>query len=195
MSQISTLAEIVATRERLRSEAIARLGLEKLREWMRSEDMEVLGCVYHTIGDRRYDSRIEPALSADERDLFLKRYFTRCFREDPKGQWCNSRYSAGWDLVGWLTALWKESKADPKSQSFLAGWKEWLRTLYLEGDEPLRECLTNATLEHLFETGGIAKYFSDWKDEVPLSEAYVRAMDWSKRGGRSPLGGSRRSAG
>jgi hypothetical protein len=64
----------------------------------------------------------------------------------------------------------------------------WPANPYVSGDDKLRQCLVVATLEHLFENREIAKFFSDWKNQEILADAYERAIKWSRRGGRTPLG-------
>lgn len=180
MTSAQHLEEILAERER--SSPISR---HKVLEWMSSHDQEALGALYHSITDGRFSSRIEPALSSDAYHSFARAYFGRCLREDPNGKWTNSRYSAGWDLVGWIAGLWKDRNAQDAA---LAEWKRWLAELYRQGDAELRTCLVTATLEHLFELPGMPNYFADWKADPSLADAHAQAMEWAHRGGESPLG-------
>jgi hypothetical protein len=124
-------------------------------------------------------------LSFEDYQSFAREYFGRCLREDPKGAWINSRYSAGWDLVGWIASLWKDKSAHKVA---LDEWKSWLADMYKQGDADLRTCLVTATLEHLFEQRGMAKYFADWKADPILAEAHAQAVEWVSHGGESPLG-------
>lgn len=71
------------------------------RQWMACEDIEVLGFVYSKLDDHRF--RIEPELSLDEYLRFVRHYYERCLVENPDGEWSDSRYSAGWDLVNVLS--------------------------------------------------------------------------------------------
>jgi len=180
------LQEIIAA-----SEAVARgdaaIAGSRVRDWMRSGELEALGALYHLLmaGQRR--PQIEPPLEFDDYHQFLMRYYERCIREDPKSKWADSRYSAGWDLVNWLTSVWKEGRTEAFSE-----WKRWLEDLYKSGDSDVRECLVNATLEHLFENRRLAKEFSGWKDDPLLGDAYRAALEWSARGGESPLGSGKR---
>src|SRR6266498_4133526 len=74
------------------------------RQWMPSADIEILGFTYHLIGDHRF--RVQPELSLDEYLKFVRHYYERCFMESPDGEWSDSRYSAGWDLVNVLAFQW-----------------------------------------------------------------------------------------
>lgn len=180
MKSAEHLAEILAEREET-----GRIPNSKAQEWMNADDPEALGALYHLLFDRRFTARIDPPLTFEDYQSFARAYFGRCLREDPKGAWVDSRYSAGWDLVGWIASLWKNREVH---EAALADWKRWLAELYKGGDEDLRTCLVTATLEHLFEQPGLPEFFAEWKEDPLLAEAYGQAMEWVDHGGRSPLG-------
>jgi hypothetical protein len=69
----------------------------KFREWMSSDDIEVLGFLFSMTGDPRI--KIEPQLTTREYLDFVKHYSERCFIENPDGEWSDSRYSAGGILL------------------------------------------------------------------------------------------------
>lgn len=176
----SDLDEVVAARNDARP-----IGREHVLRWMRSQDLEALGALYHSITDRRFEPRITPGFSMEEYQGFARHYFGRCLREDPVGQWCDSRYSAGHSLMIWLVDLTNHGDAGWRA---LREWKHWLGDLYRSSDEALRTALVTATLEHLFERPQLAKYFEDWRDDSTLRIAHDEAMEWVKRGGRTGLG-------
>ena len=153
------------------------------RLWMKSEDMEVLGYTYHLFGDRRL--RVDPELSLNEYLEFLRRYYERCFTENPDGKWSDSRYSAGWDLVNVLAFQWSDPRV-PKSA--MEDWKHWLANIYKRGSDEVRNCLVTATLEHLFEQGEFRRFFDDWLRDPILRKAYEEALEWYEGGGRTHLG-------
>lgn len=149
---------------------------------MKSDDIEVLGFVNAMIHDHRF--RIEPPIDISDYVAFVRLYYGRCFRESPEGKWSHGRYPAGWDIVKIFCSLWDEEEQPAK---LLAEFKKWLADLYRKGDSELRTCLETATLEHLFERRAIAKFFSDWKKDALLLQAYENAFLWVKGGGKSPL--------
>lgn len=153
------------------------------RRWMDSEDIEVLGFVYSTLGDRRL--RVEPELALEEYLKFVRHYYERCFFENPDGEWSDSRYSAGWDLVNVLAFQWDNPEVP---RSVMDDWKHWLADLYKRGSEEVRTCIINATLEHLLEKGSLRKFFADWVKDPVLRTAYEHAFLWYAGGGRTPLG-------
>lgn len=159
------------------------VALSDVQTWMDSTDIEILGFTSALIHDRRF--RIQPPLSLSEYIEFIKRYCGRCLRENPDGEWSDSRYSAGMDLVNIFAALWRDSTVP---RSVLTNLKNWLAQLYKEGDSALRTCIVNATLEHLFEQKDIREFFSDWQRDEVLSVAHQDASEWYKGGGTSPLG-------
>jgi len=159
------------------------VSLSDVHEWAKSSDIEILGFTHGLIHNGRF--RIEPALSLTEYKEFVKHYFERCLREDPQGEWSDSRYSAGGDLVNIFARLWRDSCAPRETLKEL---KVWLGDLYKEGDEKIRTCIVTATLEHLFEQKDIRLFFSDWKDDKVLAVAHREASEWYQGGGSTPLG-------
>jgi hypothetical protein len=155
------------------------------RRRMASDDMEVLDYTYHLLGDHRF--YVEPELSLDEYLEFVRRYYERCFLESPDGDWSDSRYSAGWDLVSVLAFQWNNPGV-PKS--VMEDWKQWLANIYKRGSDDVRKCIVTATLEHLLEQGVFRQFFADWVKDPILRKAYEEALEWYEGGGRTPLGKS-----
>jgi hypothetical protein len=125
----------------------------------------------------RYSQRIQPALTFQEYKEFLVRYFDCCLRLNPDGEWAHTRYEAGWDLASWFGALWQNQDIPRQS---LQEVKNWLASVYRQGDTELKRCIVDATLEHLFESREIARFFSDWKKSPDLATAYAEATEWVK---------------
>jgi len=155
------------------------------RQWMSIEDIEVLGFVYSTLGNHRF--QLDPGLSLDEYLRFVRHYYERCFIENPDGEWLDSRYSAGWDLVNVLASHWENPDVP---RSVMEDWKRWLGEIYKRSSEEVRICIINATLEHLLEKGVFRKFFSDWIQDPVLRKAYEEALLWYEGGGRTELGKS-----
>jgi hypothetical protein len=158
------------------------IARQRVLEWMRTDDIECMGAIYSLITD--HFDRIQPSLQFDEYRPFVSTYFQRCLLEDPQGEWAETRYRAGHNIIVWFVWAWR----DPSQRtSTVAEFKEWLAALYVAGDSEVRTCLVQATLEHLFENTEVAEYFSDWKVHPVLSTAYSEAMEWVEGGGRSPF--------
>ena len=157
----------------------------RILEVMKSHDIEVLGAVYKFVTNKGRSKAIRPALQLEDYYRFMTHYYERCFREDPKGEWADSRYLAGWGLVNWFVSLWNDKEVPRYT---IANLKDWLARLYREGDDDLRTCMETATLEHLFERKKIRKYFADWNDDPILGVAFKGASAWVEGGGKTPLG-------
>jgi hypothetical protein len=112
------------------------VSLSDVREWTRSSDIEILGFTHALIHDSRF--RIEPVFPLTEYTSFVKHYFERCLREDPEGDWADSSYSAGGDLVNIFASLWRDSSVPREVVKEL---KDWLGQLYREGDKRIRTCI------------------------------------------------------
>jgi hypothetical protein len=57
--------------------------------------------------------------------------------------------------------------------------KSWLAGFYRDADADLRDTVVLMLLEHLLEDPEIAAYFSDWREDPTLREAYEQAMEWA----------------
>ena len=156
----------------------SQIPRDKVETWMKAEDIEILGAVYELITNERYYPRIRPALGFADYHPFVMHYYERCLREDPKGAWSDSRYSAGWALTSWFQGLWRDSTIP---RSALLDLKAWLARLYKQGDEDLRTCLITATFEHLFKNREIAKYFEDWRRDPDLASAFDEASGYARQ--------------
>jgi len=159
------------------------LPLNDLHEWMTNKDIEVLGFVHAMLHDSRF--RIEPPIEQVDYIKFVKHYVQRCLQENPNGEWSDSRYSAGGDLVNVFASLWRDPLVP---RPVLTDLKTWLGKLYKESNREIRTCIVHATLEHLFEQKDIRKFFSDWQEDELLKAAYGEACEWYKGGGRTPPG-------
>ncbi len=179
----SELPEIVLVWNRVREGQEVVLSGAQVRRWMATTDVEAAGALYHLLfGSVRTRPLVDPALGKEGYEEFLKRYYARCIRDDPRGEWADSRYTAAWDLVGWMRSMWERSPDE------FSRWKAWLAEMYRTGDVQVRDCLVNGTLEHLFESRTMARAFADWKRDPVLAAAYAAAMAWPQGGGSSPLG-------
>jgi hypothetical protein len=159
------------------------VSLSDAREWMASGDIEIQGFTHRLLSNRRF--RVQPPISLSEYVEFTKLYYGRCLQEDPDGDWSSSRYIAGTELVNIFASLWRDSSVP---RPVLDGLKSWLERQYKEGDQAVRACIVQATLEHLFEQEQIREFFSDWRNDEVLAAAHSEASDWYKHGGSSPLG-------
>jgi hypothetical protein len=159
------------------------LELADIRHWSKSDDVEILGFTSAMIHDARF--RINPPLMPDEYRAFVMHYYERCLKEDPKGKWADSRYSAGAALVNIFASLWRDSYVPREVVKEL---KDWFSRLYVEGDESVRACLVTSTLEHLFEQKDIRDFFADWRTHPVLGIAHREASQWYLEGGKTALG-------
>ena len=160
-----------------------RIPESVVKSWMSSQDPDVLGATYVLLTSSIHAHRIDPPLTFDEIFEFLLRYYEWCLRTDPKSQWANSRYSAGWDLAGWFISLW-DRHVDEK---YIDRSKDLLERLYRTEGPELQRCIEHAILEHLFERKEIRKIFDAWRNDPGLKPAYDEAALWVAHGGTSPL--------
>jgi len=155
----------------------------QVRAWMRSQDIDTLGATYVFLSEPAQVQRVSPSLQFDEVFDFMLRYYEFCLINDPKSPWANSRYSAGWDLVGWFCGMWDEKR----DRRYFQAIKSSLEKLYVGGTAELKKCIEHSVMEHLFERKSIRKLFEDWADSPELRPAYDEAKLWVDHGGTSPL--------
>jgi hypothetical protein len=146
-------------------------------KWMQSSDIEVLGALYAFLMDSKYSKRIFPGVTLQEYMDFITHYFERCLIEDAEGNWAHGRYAAAWDFASWFGALWKDKNIEKED---LRRLKSWLGDVYVRADNDIKHCIVTGTLEHLLEDREIAVFFSDWKKDKLLADAYSEASLWSK---------------
>jgi len=164
------------TRELMAQNVGTPLSGEIVSQWMDSSDLETMGAVFALLHTPEQYQRIKPALNFENYRTFHLRYYERCLREDPEGEWCDSRYTAAHSLVAWFTGLWND---ETMPREALRQLKSLLARLYLEGDEELKVAVITGALEHLFANRKILRFFADWKSDPHLKAAYFEALNYA----------------
>jgi len=171
------LERVLAARRRILDDPQYTLSRDDIMQWARSEDLDAQGALHFVLFDPEDSARIEPNLTLAEYMKAELPYFERCFREDPRSRWANSRWSAGYLITNWIKDIWADERFRPQVDEF----RDWLAKLYKSAEDPdLRLCLVQATLEHLFEVDGIAERFASWRDDPELQAAYDDAKLWKE---------------
>ena len=150
---------------------------------MTDPNLQVQAVAHHVIVTD--EKRVVPPLENPVIFDFELSHMRRVILEDPKENWSaenpleddfiTTRYSQGMDFVRWFKVLWNEPVTN---QQLIARLKNLLRDTYLAGDVDARECIVNGYLEHLYESRGIRKYFSDWDADPVLRGASEMAKKW-----------------
>lgn len=168
--------EIVRAIESLMSSR-QRIPLGTIKRWMGSDSIEVAGAVADLVTYAPYHERIEPPLSQEELEAFLFSYYERCMREDLEGEWAANRYGAAREIVGWFRAVPEDECVS--SQSFLVHMKHWLAALYKASGSDIRTAIVTGMLEHVLEEPRWRGFFSDWRLDHELRDAYDEALRWA----------------
>ncbi len=143
--------------------------------WADNQDLEAQGALNSLLFDPADSRRIDPNLTLPEYMALELPYLERCLREDPRGDWADSRWEAAGLVASWIKDVWADERFRPSVVEF----RDWLAKLYKSADDlGLRTCLVQATLEHLFEVEGIANSFGIWRDDEELRSAYDEAKLW-----------------
>jgi hypothetical protein len=156
------------------------VSIETVKEWMGSEDIEVLGALQWCLTEAPERLRIEPPLPQEEYETFLLRYLGLCLQEHPEGEWADDRSFAGRLWCNLFRRLWQQGGgSSPQTEAL----KSWLTDCYRTADWDLQGTVVAMVLERLFTDPEIAAYFSDWQADPTLRIAYEGANIW---GGRKP---------
>lgn len=144
-------------------------------EWMQDSDLEVIAAISCYISKKDITDRITPQLKFNETFEFLLHLYARSLKENSPGEWAESRYGAGREVVALIKSLWSN---DEISIGQFDKFKKWLADLFITGDSDLKECIVNAILEHLFEEPTLLAQFEDWKSDPRLAAAYSDSLLW-----------------
>ena len=145
-----------------------------LKKWMQSENIEALAVIYGIITEREYSKKIHPQLSVWDYFYVIRKYFYKCLIEDHTDYWILSRFQAGMDLNNWFNTFWEDDNVPRK---ILKDFRDWLSKLYISEDASVKHCISNVVLGHLFETKEVRAFFSSWKEDQILKEAYSTAVE------------------
>src|ERR1700693_1255918 len=149
---------------------------DRVRMWMRAQDLEVLAALYALLSDPVNAARIKPPLERSKIFEFACDYLFRCIKEDPvSSDWASSRYLAAYDLQRLFKTLWQERDI---SWSEILRIERGLRQLYELGDSGVRDAVIRDVLEHLFEQAPIRAFFDPWKTSPILAGAIEAAEEW-----------------
>jgi hypothetical protein len=170
--------------------SLERISKEYLCDIAQRATLNVRAAIYDLVMDSSRSRNIDPTPEWNDYIYFCLPYLELCIVENPDVSdedpetMVHSRWAACHELASFFRWLWNNSGPP----SALAGLKEQIGKLYIDGDTKRRRALVQGTLEHLFENASVREFFADWAtSESPLRNAYAEAMEWSREGGRSPL--------
>jgi hypothetical protein len=141
-----------------------------------SEDIEAQGALCSHLLNSHYSSRISPSLELRDIHPFVPRYFLRCLKEAPSGEWSESRYTAGIALANWFKALIHDESVPPHVPLEI---KASIENVWTDGSQELRDAILNAVLEHIFEDRDARAIFEDWRQHPTFGDLYDAACEWS----------------
>jgi hypothetical protein len=181
--ELEVIAKISAVFDNSKADGSTFVQKSLVKEWMSSESISIRGAIYDYVSDASYSKFIDPHMTFDDYFDFVVPYLLDCIKSNVDSEWAHSRYIAGHELVGWIKDFWKKDAPKKKLDAF----KKTLATRFKEGDDGIKDAIINAVLEHLFENSGIRKFFSDWREDPELKQAYEDAMLWNTKPGIKPI--------
>lgn len=144
------------------------LDRERVRTWLSSGDLEILGAANRLLFIKEHAERVTPPLAFDECFRFRKNYYQRCLMEltfdDYEGRWADVGFDLTHQIVYWFRELYADKSV---SRPYLEELKSWLKRMILESAQG--EQLASAVVDHLLGWKKIAKFFADWRDDERLS--------------------------
>lgn len=144
------------------------LDRQRVRAWLRSDDIEVLGAANRLLFSKEHLARVTPSLEFDECFQFRKHYYTRCLTEltfdDYEGEWADVGFDLNHQIVDWFRDLYLDPSVP---RHYLEELKSWLKQRILENAQGAH--LATAVADHLLEWKKTAKFFADWPDDFPIA--------------------------
>lgn len=181
--ELQVITEIRDAFDKAQKDGGASVSKSLVKKWMASQSINVKGAIYYYVADGRYSKVIEPMMTFEDYFNFIVPYLLDCIKLDVDGEWVHNQYIAGHELVGWITDFWEKDVHKKRLKEF----KKTLALNFKEGDKGIKVAIVNGVLEHLFENSGIRKFFSDWREDPELKQAYEDAMLWNTKPGIKPI--------
>lgn len=175
--RMNTLDDITTLIKNAAHSQGATIPKESLIEWMKSEDINILGAVSFILLNDKLYALIEPKLRIQEYQPFLLKYWIRCLVEDPQGEWCESRDTAAHSFSHWFKRLWTDPQVP---RTIFIDMKLSLEKLFMQKEKAVRDTITSSILEPLFQDHSIQELFANWKTDEGLRAAYIIADEWAK---------------
>jgi len=150
---------------------------DKVKLWMMSSNLEVLGAVHELVTYHPYWELINPPLDETYLLAFLITFYKRCLQEDPKGEWVLSRYETAAVITSRFQAL--PPNENPEKHILLIKLKDLLAQSYLSDDPELQTAVITGALEHILEETRFRDFFRDWIEHPQLKQAYNLALEWA----------------
>jgi len=146
--------------------------------WMRDGDLMTRSRVFHLTASAW--SRIRPELTMDEQCGFMVDYLLECIASHPQPQQSDDYLHTGYDAGAALTQWLKHLVAIPEAAQVITEVAARLEKLYRSGDEATRTRIETGALEHILERPALRPYFSHWRGDPVLCEAYEPALQWGR---------------
>ena len=145
---------------------------------MLSYDIHLLGAVNSVLDMPQHVGRISPGLEFRSILAFKMRYCERCLTDDPKSEWADGRYTAGWDFAQWFLIHYRKGALQPSN---LMAVRQWLTQFFHKSPSQIRICLTSTILAEILRERDIRTLFRDWEKLSSLHEAMQTALAQKSR--------------
>ena len=145
---------------------------------MASYDIHLLGAVNSVLDMPQHVGRIRPKLEFRTILAFKMRYCERCLIDNPKSEWADGRYVAGWDFAQWFLRHYHKGALQP---SDLMAVRQWLTQFFHKSPVAIRACLTTTILAEIMRERPIRTLFRDWEKRPSLNEAMQTALAQKSR--------------
>ncbi len=145
---------------------------------LHSHDIHLLGALNTLLDMPDHVGRISPALEFRSLFTFKMRYCERCITDNPKSEWADERFTAGWDFSKWFLKQFHKKRFQP---SDLMLFRQWLTQFFHKSPAPIRQCITQTLLADILREKEIRILLSDWEKLTPLQEAFQAALSQKSR--------------
>ena len=167
-------------RQMIRKEQGAFVPLPRalLASCMLSHDIHLLGAINSILDMPDYVGTISPKLEFRHILSFKMRYCERCITDDPKSEWADRRYAAGWDFGRWFLLNYNKKLFQP---SDVMTMRQWLAQFYHKSGPDIRACIARTVLAEILRERDVRLLFSDWEKLSELRQALQTALAQKSR--------------
>ena len=143
-----------------------------VRKWLTAQNIDDKDALYYLLNDEKMVNRISPLPDFDEVYNFCLPFLGYAIANNYAGYSFDDRYDAARELY----VLVKNMLLTYPHESCIKKFKDAVESIYMNGDDKVKNCIETVLLEHLFDNKLILEAFDSWRDDPALKQAYDNVM-------------------
>jgi hypothetical protein len=141
-----------------------------LKIWMNSNSLFARYAAFHVLSER---SRPVKDIDEDAALKFVLDYSGNAIRDNDESKWIISPYVAFEAIRLIFLKSWNDVNNNRRVATQI---RDWLKDFVESSDKTVRDLAAGLLLEHLFQTHGIAEFFSAWEISPVAGEVYQHSI-------------------